>query len=181
LDASFGGAGRLAAQSGLVVSGGEGGRDLRELEHHGDIEGPDAGKLDSKGEFGLGEGGGGNRGSQSCNIKVGSDITIFEASGGAAVGVLDIRGDLRRVGDRGAEPVGERSGALDRGTNTDLIAYSSTEMEYSGNGNSSTGNACCEKLLAVRKGVYFFDGSNGGRELEVCNEILGLALEGERL
>lgn len=113
MDASFGGAGRLAAKSGLVVSGGEGGRDLRELEHHGDIEGPDAGKLDSKGEFGLGEGGGGNRGSQSCNIKVGSDITIFEASGGAAVGVLDIRGDLRRVGDRGAEPVGERSGALD--------------------------------------------------------------------
>lgn len=181
LDASFGGAGRLAAQSGFVVSGGEGGRDLRELEHHGDIEGPDAGKLDSKGEFGLGEGGGGDRGSQSSHIKVWSDVTVLEASRGAAAGVLDVHGDLRRVGDRGAEPVGERSGALERGTDPDLIADRRTEMEYSGNGNSRTGNACCEKLLGIRKGVYFLDGRHGGRELEVCHEILGLALEGERL
>lgn len=169
----------MAAKAGFVVGGGEGGGDLGELKHHCDVKGPDAGELDAKGEFGLGEGGHGEGGGEGGDVEVGGDFAAFEAGGGTIAGVLDVGGDLRRVRHGGAEAVGEGCGALDGGADADFVADGGAEMEYSGNGDASAGYACREKLLGVRKGVYFFDGGNGGRELEVCSEVFGLALEGE--
>ena len=167
----------MRAEAQLVVGGGEGGVDLRELEHHVDVKGADACQFHAKGQFRLGEGGGSDGGGEGGDVEVGRDAAAFKARGTAAVRVHEVRGDLGSVGDSSAEAVGEGSGAFDRGAHADFIAEGCAEVEDSGNGNAGTRNAGSEELFRVGKGINLFNGGNGGGELEHGREILGLSLQ----
>ena len=52
-------------------------------------------------------------------------------------------------------------------------------MEDAGDGDAGAGDACCEELFGVGKGIYLFHGGDSRGELEHRGEVLGLALEGQ--
>ena len=169
----------MGAEACFVVGRREGGVDLGELEHHGDVKGADAGELDAEGEFGLREGGGGNGSREGGDVKVGSDFAAFEAGSGAAAGVFEVGRDLGGVGDARAQAVGECGRALDGGAYAHFVTDRGAQVEDACDGDAGAGDACCEELFGVGKSVDLFNGGDGGCELKHGTEVLGLALEGE--
>ena len=92
---------------------------------------------------------------------------------------MDVGGDLRGVGDRGAKAVGEGGGAFDRGGDADFVADGGAEVEDSRDGDAGARDAGGEEFFGVGKGFEGLDSGDGGGELEVGGEAFGLALQGQ--